>query len=538
MSTAEETLTAPLLDGRYQLGPCIGQGGASKVYRAEDLLLGRTVAVKMMQADSHALAAPSRVRTEISVLASLAHPSLVELFDARIEPGSPSYLVMEYVEGPTLARRLHDGALSVRESAALAQDLASALHTVHAAGVVHRDVKPANVLLAPAVLPSSGFRAKLADFGVAMLMDTTRVTAAGTVVGTAAYLPPEQIRGDAPTPPGDIYALGLVLIEALTGERGFPQATGVGAVMARLFDSPQVPAQFGHGWADLLTRMTASEPADRPTAKEVSEAVARITAALPAEPGWESVAASSVPGVAAGAVAGAAVAGAAGAGAAAAAPGDPVPSGDRATPSAPAADLASQQPSEPPRGSERPTEAASAPLPLPLATVPVPAADSTLPTQEFTVSGDALLAAAPPSSTVRDRRWSGRVKVAVAAVAALLCIVIALWLAAAGAQSATLPPRQGDDLFARVPTAPVAPEDTVDEAVTDTDDDAAVAPDDAGKADDKAAEKAAEDARKEAERQAEAEQKAREAEQKAQEEAQKEAEKANDEAKGNKGDDD
>ncbi|WP_102192362.1 serine/threonine-protein kinase [Microbacterium aurantiacum] len=270
MPAAPETRTAELLDGRYQLGECIGQGGAARVYRADDVLLGRTVAVKMMQADAEALSAPARVRNEIAVLASLTHPSLVELYDAHVMPGHACYLVMEFIDGPTLAGRLREGSLSPSETTALGRDLASALHTVHAAGVVHRDIKPANVLLAPAVVPGADFRAKLADFGVAFLLDTTRVTNPGTIVGTAAYLPPEQIRGEAATPPGDIYALGLVLLEAITGERAFPQATGVGAVMARLFDSPRIPEWLGPEWSGLLTRMTATEPELRPTALDVA----------------------------------------------------------------------------------------------------------------------------------------------------------------------------------------------------------------------------------------------------------------------------
>jgi len=276
MRAAEETPTAALLGGRYQLGECIGQGGAARVYRADDVLLGRTVAVKLIQAGTEALTAPTRVRNEVSVLASLTHPSLVELYDASIEPGSPCYLVMEFIDGPTLGERLRQGAPTPAEVKALARDLASALHAVHEAGVVHRDIKPANVLLAPAAVPGSEFRAKLADFGVAFLLDTTRVTNPGTIVGTAAYLPPEQIRGEAATPPGDIYGLGLVLLEALTGARAFPQATGVGAVMARLFDSPQIPEWVDPGWSTLLARMTAAEPENRPTALEVATSVAAL----------------------------------------------------------------------------------------------------------------------------------------------------------------------------------------------------------------------------------------------------------------------
>src|SRR3546814_140705 len=177
---------------------------------------------------------------------------------------------MEYIDGPTLAQRLHDGPLAPGEVAQLAVDLASALHVVHGAGIVHRDIKPSNVLLTPAVLPGGAPRAKLADFGIASLLDRTRVTSPGIVVGTAAYLAPEQVRGEAPAPPADIYALGLVLREALLGERAYPEASGIGAVMARLMTPPTFPEDLDAAWADLLRRMTATEPADRPSADRKS----------------------------------------------------------------------------------------------------------------------------------------------------------------------------------------------------------------------------------------------------------------------------
>jgi serine/threonine protein kinase len=266
----EETPTMALLDGRYQLGECVGQGGMAKVYRAEDLLLGRTVAIKMMRTDADLLATPARARTEMTVLASLNHPSLVKLLDARLVPGSPGYLVMEFVNGATLSDRLRQGALASADVAHLACELAAALYTVHEAGVVHRDVKPSNILLARAAVPSRPFHAKLTDFGVAYLADSTHLTTPGTVIGTAAFLAPEQVRGAAASPAADIYALGLVLLEALTGERAFPQASGIGAVMARLVESPTIPDGLGPAWVDLLSRMTALDPALRPTALEVA----------------------------------------------------------------------------------------------------------------------------------------------------------------------------------------------------------------------------------------------------------------------------
>ncbi|MCW3491945.1 serine/threonine-protein kinase [Microbacterium sp. SSM24] len=265
----QESPSAPLLGGRYRLGECIGRGGMGQVHRAEDVVLGRTVAVKIVAADRSVSNSPDRVRNEVALLAAVQHPSLVTLLDARIDDAASSYLVMEFVDGPSLARRLQGGPLTEVEVASLAVDLASGLHAVHAAGIVHRDLTPANILLAPAASPRVPFHAKLADFGVAFLIDSTRLTTPGMVVGTAAYLAPEQVRGDAAAPPADIYALGLVLLEAFTGERAYPHASGIGAVMARLVEPPAIAASVRPEWSALLSRMVSSVPAERPSAREV-----------------------------------------------------------------------------------------------------------------------------------------------------------------------------------------------------------------------------------------------------------------------------
>lgn len=279
--TPDETPTEQLLDGRYRLGECVGTGGMGRVYRAEDIALGRTVAIKMVHPDVEDASAIDRARGEVAVLASLSHPSLVTLFDAQLTPGRPDYLVMEFVEGPTLSARLEHGPLSPVDATQLAAELAEALHVVHAAGIVHRDVKPSNVLLAQTNVPGRAFRAKLADFGIAYLLDGARLTTPGMVVGTAAYLSPEQARGADPTPASDVYSLGLVLLEALTGQRAFPRSTPVEALAARQSTPPVIPDSVPAPWAGLLTRMTALDPAERPTAIEV----ARSAAALAREPG-------------------------------------------------------------------------------------------------------------------------------------------------------------------------------------------------------------------------------------------------------------
>ncbi|WP_394278457.1 serine/threonine-protein kinase [Microbacterium sp.] len=268
--------TAALLGGRYQVGDCIGQGGMARVYRAEDVLLGRTVAVKMMRTDADDLALAPRARTEMALLASLNHPSLVTLHDARIGPGEPEYLVMEFVNGPSLSQALHEGPMTAAEVSAMAVELASALHVVHRAGIIHRDIKPSNVLLAPSASPGRRYWAKLADFGVAYLADSTRHTAPGTVIGTAAYLAPEQVRGEPAGPPADIYALGLLLLEAVTGDRAFPEASGIGQVTARLIQTPEVPDWIGPEWSGLLREMISIDPADRPAACDVAERAAAL----------------------------------------------------------------------------------------------------------------------------------------------------------------------------------------------------------------------------------------------------------------------
>lgn len=275
MQTSEEP-TAALLDGRYQLGERVGTGGMAEVYRAEDLLLGRTVAVKLMRGDCDLLASTDRARVESAALASLNHPGLVTLLDARVDPGHAAYLVMEFVDGPTLAQRIGSGPLSDADTARLACQLASALHAVHCAGIVHRDVKPSNVLLAPGEASDGGFHAKLTDFGAARMTDTSGVTSPGVIIGTAAYLAPEQVRDRTASPPSDVYALGLVLLEALTGERAFAQTTDIDAILARLVEDPVIPPQIGEGWARLLRRMTDADPAARPTAAQVVREVADL----------------------------------------------------------------------------------------------------------------------------------------------------------------------------------------------------------------------------------------------------------------------
>lgn len=274
MDALDERETEILLDGRYRLGSCLGRGGMAVVYRAEDTILGRTVAIKLLGNMDEAASTAERVHSETTILASLNHPSLVTLYDARLDPGHVRYLAMEYIDGPTLSKHLSHSALSGAETAALARDLSAALQVVHDAGIIHRDVKPSNVLLARSARRDAGWTAKLTDFGIAYSLSDPRMTSPGVVVGTAAYMAPEQVRGADLTPAVDIYSLGLVLIEALTGEPAFPVIGRVQTALRRLTESPAVPDSFGPDWSALLTRMTRTEPGERPSACEVAQAAA------------------------------------------------------------------------------------------------------------------------------------------------------------------------------------------------------------------------------------------------------------------------
>ena len=273
---AQELSTGELLDGRYRLEERIGEGGMARVYRAEDTILGRTVAVKILRDPVDGQGEIERARSETTLLASLNHHALVTLFDAHVSELDGSYLVMEYVEGITLRDRIAEGPIDPGELASLTVDIAEALHVAHSAGIVHRDIKPSNVLLWRSPIPGREWRAKIADFGIAHLLDSNRVTTPGLMVGTVAYIAPEQARGAEPAPSADIYALGLMLIEALTGTRPFCEAEGIGTVIARLSNPPAVPDWLDERWQHLLRGMTATLPSDRPSALEVVVAATHL----------------------------------------------------------------------------------------------------------------------------------------------------------------------------------------------------------------------------------------------------------------------
>jgi hypothetical protein len=277
-----EAADEQVLGGRYRLGDVLGAGGMAQVHRAHDVLLGREVAVKVLR-DSVDEGDRARFTTEAQLLAQLSHPALVTVLDAGVSEERP-YVVMELVEGRTFAAALRDGPMPALEVARIGAQVAHALAHAHEQGVVHRDVKPANVLL------DDAGPVKLADFGIARLIgDTMRHTATGTTIGTAAYISPEQVQGHVVGGASDVYSLGLMLLEALTGERAYP-GTPTEAALARLHRQPDIPGHLPEPWRELVGSMVALEPSDRAGAEMVATALDWFTTHPDAETAGPEVA--------------------------------------------------------------------------------------------------------------------------------------------------------------------------------------------------------------------------------------------------------
>ncbi len=268
-----------ILQGRYRLETLLGTGGTAFVYRAHDQLLGRDVAVKIFQASTVDQTEISRQENELKVLASLSHHSLVTLLDAGVDLTDPArphlYLVMELMEGTDLKRKIATSSLSPRQVAEIGYDIAQGLEYIHNRGIVHRDVKPANILMVDYGTNDGRLRVKLSDFGIARLSDSARLTGPRLTTGTAAYLSPEQALGADVGPASDVYSLGLVLLECITGEMAFP-GHAVPSALARLKHNPPLPEDAPTALRDLLAAMTARDPAERPPSAEVSLSIRQI----------------------------------------------------------------------------------------------------------------------------------------------------------------------------------------------------------------------------------------------------------------------
>jgi serine/threonine protein kinase len=257
----EDDALSALVSRRYELGRLIGSGGTARVYRAYDHSLDREVAIKVFHRDVVPVEQRRRLH-EVAVMGRLDHPGVVPLFDTGDEDGH-TFLVMRLVDGQNLADRLRSGPLPPGDVTALTTQLSDALAYVHARGVTHRDLKPANILLG-----DDG--PVISDFGIAQSVDATRVTATGAIVGTAAYMAPEQVLGDLVGSPADIYSLGLILLECLTGVREYT-GTMAECAIARLTRQPRLPQDLPPALARLLRQMTARVPAQRPTAAVVRQ---------------------------------------------------------------------------------------------------------------------------------------------------------------------------------------------------------------------------------------------------------------------------
>ncbi|MDW4574399.1 serine/threonine protein kinase [Microbacterium sp. M3] len=281
--------------GRYELDSRIAIGGMGEVWEATDHVIGRTVAIKILK-DEY-MGDPGfleRFRAEARHAALVNHEGIASVFDYGEENGS-AFLVMELVPGEALSTILErDGSLSTDKTLDIVAQTSAALQAAHAAGLVHRDIKPGNLLITP------DGRVKITDFGIARIADQVPLTATGQVMGTVQYLSPEQASGHPASPATDIYSLGIVAYECLAGKRPFTGESQVAIAMAQINEQPPaLPATVAAPVQNLVMAMIAKKPEDRPAS---AAAVARAATAL--RRGDVAAAAAAVPAIAGAAVAG------------------------------------------------------------------------------------------------------------------------------------------------------------------------------------------------------------------------------------------
>ena len=291
------------ISDRYELGDRLGSGGMSTVYEATDMVLERTVAVKVLAehlSDDDKFVA--RFRREALAVARLIHPNIVQVYDTGVDH-ERHYIVMEYVEGRSVAQLLQrQGRLGAEVAVTVGAQACAGLEYAHRQGIIHRDVKPGNLMVigGPAGRPRSGssshdpptdeMTVKLTDFGIARAAEQTRLTQVGSVVGTAAYLAPEQARGDEATPSADVYALGVVIYQMLTARLPWEGSTLAELAIRRESESPLPPTSYDSSVPETLStavlRALEGDVGDRySTARELSEALrAGLAGREPATP--------------------------------------------------------------------------------------------------------------------------------------------------------------------------------------------------------------------------------------------------------------
>ena len=274
-------MTERILAGRYRVEETLGEGGTSSVWRGVDVVLDRNVAIKVLRSrgDERFVA---RFRREAQAAAALNHPNIVSVYDTGSDNGV-QYIVMELVEGETLADVLRrEGPLPPQRAVAMGAAIARALHAAHGAGLVHRDVKPGNVMVTP-----TG-EVKVMDFGIARGAADDTLTQTGTVIGTAAYLAPEQARGDKADPRTDVYALGCVLFEMVTGRPPFIGGSALELAYQHVNEDPSPPSELAPVPADLeaaIMRALDKDPDRRfPSAKAMLNALSGTEAGRDTEP--------------------------------------------------------------------------------------------------------------------------------------------------------------------------------------------------------------------------------------------------------------
>jgi serine/threonine-protein kinase len=275
-----DSIEPTVVHGRYLLQERIARGGSADVWRARDQELDRSVAVKLLH--PHLVpdeTARRRLAGEARLAASLTHPGIVQVYDVLPEGETPA-LIMQLIDGESLDVRLaRDGALAPRVAAGIGADVAEALAEAHRHGIIHRDVKPSNILI------DGEGRAHLGDFGIAhsLAPDVERLTVAGTVVGTLAYIAPEQLAGGEVGPRTDLYGLGAVLFQMLTGRPPFEATSQLVLAQAQAAGPPEMPG-VDPALADITRACLAIAPADRPPDADHVAAILRSIPTLnPAE---------------------------------------------------------------------------------------------------------------------------------------------------------------------------------------------------------------------------------------------------------------
>ncbi|MCS6889626.1 Stk1 family PASTA domain-containing Ser/Thr kinase [Chloroflexus sp.] len=283
-----------LLDGRYQVERLLGDGGMARVYLGRDLRLNRPVAIKIPH--SHLMTDPdflARFRHEAHAAAMVSHPNLVDVYDVG-QDGDLHYIVMEYVAGSTLKQLINrEAPFAIPRAVRIGEQIARGLHAAHRAGLIHRDIKPQNIIV------TDDGQARITDFGVAKSHLSTAMTETGITLGTVDYIAPEQAQGRPATPQSDIYALGVVLYEMLTGRLPFTGDTPVAVAMKHISEPPPPPRRYNpqipSALEAIILRALAKDPAQRQrSALELAEELRSyeqlVTQATVVNPGIEPLA--------------------------------------------------------------------------------------------------------------------------------------------------------------------------------------------------------------------------------------------------------